>query len=527
VIPRELISDRTDVDRPVDLSVDLLAELQRRLGFAAYRPGQERLVRAVLEGRDALGILPTGGGKSVCFQLPAFLLPGMVLVLSPLISLMEDQMSRARKAGLRAELLTSSLPAAERGRVLGDASAGRVQLLLVSPERLHVPEFRSALPRLPVSLIAVDEAHCISQWGHDFRSAYLRIGEVRSQVPAPVLALTATATPRVRAEIEASLHLRNPVRVVGSFDRPNLSWWVQKARGHGEKLEALHRALRDREGATIVYASTRRSAEAVRKRLAERGLPALSYHAALSPRRRTEVQGLFLDSAAPVVVATNAFGMGIDRPDVRLVVHFQLPGSLEAYYQEAGRAGRDGSEARSLALHSPRDRGIHDRFVASVHPDPEILRRVYRHLSGTAGLHIPIHASVSSLRRAMGGGAGDEDVMAALRALDRCGTISLAEPRGGDGEDSKVLSHHIVLLGKAPDMDDLARLRRIARGQLEAVLSFALGRDCRRRTLLSYFGEKVGKGGCGGCDRCLGGVGRAIKERFRVGLGLFGRRTLQ
>jgi ATP-dependent DNA helicase RecQ len=510
------------VTAPASGEIDLSAELKRCLGFSEFRPGQERLVRAALARRDALGILPTGGGKSVCFQLPAFLLPGMVLVLSPLISLMEDQMGRARRGGLRAELLTSNLSATHREEVLREAATGRVQLLLVSPERLFVPGFRAALPRLPVSLLAVDEAHCVSQWGHDFRPSYLRIGEIRLQAPVPILALTATATPRVREEIEASLRLRNPVRVVGSFDRPNLTWWVQKARDHREKLQALHRSLRAREGATIVYASTRRSVEAVRRNLAALGIPALSYHAALSPSRRSEVQNRFLDSPAPVVVATNAFGMGIDRPDVRLVVHFQLPGSLEAYYQEAGRAGRDGADARCLALFSRQDRGIHDRFVALAHPNPAALIRVHRQLRRSVDPHEPVPAPLESLRKTLGGGAGEDEVLAALRVLERCGAVLLEEPgalgaHGTDGRPSL-----LTLLDANPDLAELRWFRRIARGQVEAVQAYVSGRGCRRRTLLGYFGEETEEADCGACDRCCGGGGRAFKKRLLSSSALFG-----
>jgi ATP-dependent DNA helicase RecQ len=476
-----------------------------------FRPGQEELVRAVLEGRDALGILPTGGGKSVCFQLPAFLLSGTVLVLSPLISLMEDQVMRARKAGLRAELLTSSLPARERERVLARAAAGRVQLLLVSPERLLRPRFQAALPRLPLALIAVDEAHCISQWGHDFRPSYLRIGEVRTRVSAPLMALTATATPRVRKEIEACLGLRGPVRVVGSFDRPNLVWRIQKTRGHGHKLAVLGRALRGREGATIVYASTRRTVEAVRRNLAARGIPALSYHAALSPVRRSQVQDRFLHTPAPVVVATNAFGMGIDRPDVRRVVHFHLPGSLEAYYQEAGRAGRDGEPARCLALFGPGDRTIHDRFVATAFPHVRVLRRILRHLRDAGKPGVPFPVPVGELRGFLGGGAGEDEVLAALKALGQCGALEVEERAEGPGGDQGMSSPQsptrapqaVILRAGTPDLAGLEALRRLARERVEAVQEYARGRGCRRDRLLGYFGEVPDFRGCGACDGCV------------------------
>ncbi len=510
--------------------------LRRHLGHPAFRPGQEDLIRAVLHGRDALGILPTGGGKSVCFQLPAFLLPGMVLVISPLISLMEDQVARARNAGLEAEVLNSALSEEDRSRVLARALAGEIQLLLVSPERLHVPGFSSALPSLPVSLLAVDEAHCISQWGHDFRPSYLRIGEARSRLSAPVLALTATATPRVREEIASRLRLRDPLRVVGSFDRPNLTWEVEEVSGHGQKMRAIRSLLRGREGANIIYASTRKAVEAVRRDLASRGLPALAYHAGLSPEYRTEVQDQFLHTAAPVVSATNAFGMGIDRSDVRMVVHYQLSGSLEAYYQEAGRAGRDGAPARCVALFDPRDRSIHDRFVALSHPREDDLRRLHRHLRTRYPLHDTVEVPQRDLERALGP-AGRERVLPGLRALARCGALSLEDPetpapgpvraggpgdarrspgrqRSGEGFGSEVLA--LCLHAPSPDLGTLRELRVIARGQVESVVDYARGRKCRRRMLLGYFGEHVSEPYCHACDRCRLSLGLRVRSAARL-----------
>jgi ATP-dependent DNA helicase RecQ len=522
---------------------DLTAALRRHLGHRAFRPGQEELIRAVLQGRDALGILPTGGGKSVCFQLPAFLLQGMVLVVSPLISLMEDQVARARGAGLGAEVLNSALPEGERRAVLARALGGEVCLLLVSPERLHVPAFRSALPSLPVSLLAIDEAHCISQWGHDFRPWYLRIGDVRPLLPVPVLALTATATPRVRQEMEARLLLRDPVRVLGSFDRPNLTWEVAEARGHTEKMRAIRSLLlRAREGATIIYASTRKGVEAVRRDLASRGLPALAYHAGLSPPRRTEVQEEFLHGPAPVVSATNAFGMGIDRADVRMVIHYQLPGSLEAYYQEAGRAGRDGAPARCVALFDPRDRTIHDRFVSLSHPGEAELRRVHGHLRSRIPLHERVAMQIQDLERGLGPSLR-ERVLPCLRALARCGALALEEaeerdhhgldrpgragggrgPGRGDGPPGSG-SVIVTLLRTHPDLQALSELRAVARGQVESVVAYAGGRRCRRRMILGYFGEDVPGRDCGGCDRCR--ARGSLEARFLGGWGVRLQRAL-
>lgn len=489
-------------------SFDLTAELQRTLGHPGFRPGQEALVRAALQGRDALGILPTGGGKSVCFQLPAFLLPGIVLVVSPLISLMEDQVGRARRDGLRADFLSSATPSDERGGVLERAMRGDTDLLLVAPERFLVPGFRQLLPRLPVSLLAVDEAHCISHWGHDFRPAYLRIGEVRQHLPVPVLALTATATPRVREEMEASLFLRSPERVLGSFDRPNLGWEVIPAAGHWEKIRRLRGSMRKREGATIIYASTRRSVEAVRSALASTGLPALAYHAGLTPGRRTEVQERFLGDPAPVVVATNAFGMGIDRPDVRLVLHYQLSGSLEAYYQEAGRAGRDGGFARCAALHGPRDTHVHAAFLSMSHPPDELLRKLLwwlrKNLSPGTSAPVPLR----QLRAAAGRKGGEEGVMAGLQALERVGAVAITEGA-------------ITLLDPSPDLSPLTLLRQAAQAQFAAVDRYAKGGRCRRRIILEYFGEDGSEERCGRCDWCSREPRTGLFEGIRRGWTLF------
>ena len=327
--------------------MDPRAVLQRHFGYASFRPGQEALVRAVLSGQDALGILPTGGGKSVCYQVPAHLLPGLTIVVSPLISLMSDQVQRAKAGGLAAALLNSTQPSEERARVLEAARSGALRFLLLAPERLETEDFRAALRGLRVSLVAVDEAHCISEWGHDFRPSYLRIGALRDYVRAPVLALTATATPRVREEIVRCLRLQQPVRVVGSFDRPNLSWHLVRVRGDVERSAALTSLVRSARAPVVVYAATRRVVEAIRDRLAAHGLPAEAYHAGLDAEERARVQAAFMCGERRIVVATNAFGMGVDKADVRLVVHWQLPGNARSLLSR-GRARREGWGSRPL-----------------------------------------------------------------------------------------------------------------------------------------------------------------------------------
>ncbi|MBT8396456.1 MAG: RecQ family ATP-dependent DNA helicase [Gemmatimonadetes bacterium] len=486
---------------------DLPSALRALLGHAAFRPGQERLIRAVIGGRDALGVLPTGAGKTVCFQLPAHLLPGTVLVVSPLVSLMADQVGRARAVGLRAEALTAEVSVRQRRRIMSEAEKGILQLLFVSPERLHLPRFSAALPKIPISLIAVDEAHCISQWGHDFRPPYLRIGELRPRIRAPLLALTATATGRVREEIESRLALQRPVRVVGSFDRPNLHWEVRLAAGHRGKMTKIRSVLRHRAGATIVYAATRRAVEAVRKELAARGLPAAPYHAGLPIRVRSAVQEGFLNDPMPLVVATNAFGMGIDRPDVRIVLHYQLPGSLEAYYQEAGRAGRDGREARCVAYFDGKDRGVHDRFAKLSAPAPETLRKLHRNLLRKYGVGVEFWISVAELRRATGGTSGSQGGLAVLRGLCRSGAL-VAEgvddggvPGPGPPGD-QAIGFTMVLRSKKLDLRGYERQRLVHQAQIRAVQEYAKGRGCRREALLRYFGDPGPRQPCRRCDRC-------------------------
>ena len=401
------------------------AALRQHFGFSDFRPGQERAVAAVAAKRDTLVVLPTGGGKSLCYQVPALLLPGVTLVVSPLISLMKDQVDALEARGLPAAFINSTLTSSEVSDRLARAERGKLKMLYVAPERFDFGSAAERLKSIGVSLLAVDEAHCISEWGHDFRPSYLRVGQVRERLGnPPTIALTATATPEVRRDIVRQLGLEKPEVVITGFDRRNLRYHVIRTRTDRDKDESLIRALREHGGQAVVYASTRRAVERVTLMLRRARISAIAYHAGLDDDHRHDVQEAFMREDARAIVATNAFGMGIDKPNVRLVVHYAMPGTLEAYYQEAGRAGRDGLTSDCVLLHAFQDRFTHEYFIKSAYPERALVERVYAVLQRAADRHGLAPLTPAAIAVRSDGGVKEREAESALRLLTQAKAIA-------------------------------------------------------------------------------------------------------
>ena len=443
---------------------------------------------AVLSGRDTVVVLPTGGGKSLCFQVPALVLPGLTVVVSPLISLMKDQVDALTARGLPAAFINSTLTAAQVSDRLARVDRGEIKLLYVAPERFDFGRTAERLRKAGVSLLAIDEAHCISQWGHDFRPSYLRVRKVREALGTPTtIALTATATPEVRRDIVRQLGLENPETIITGFDRPNLHYYVISTKNESEKEIRLVDILRRHEGLAVVYASTRRAVDELTNVLDRARIPAAGYHAGLDDGRRHAVQEAFMTERIRAIVATNAFGMGIDKPNVRLVIHYAMPGTLEAYYQEAGRAGRDGLHSDVFLLHSFPDRFTHEFFIKGSYPERSVVEQVYEALVKNSDAQGFVADEPEDLARSVRPKVNAREVEGALKILTRAGAVM-----SSNGELERV---RIRLLA-TPE-----RIKREITGEANPELGLlralwrAVGQNLRRGAVIDLNGLPPGIGG--------------------------------
>jgi len=481
--------------------------LRTVFGFEELRPGQADVIADVLEGVPVVAVMPTGAGKSLCYQLPAVVLAEhrqITLVVSPLIALMKDQVDVLRRRGVAAAQLTSAASSEEQWQTLADLRGGAIDILYVAPERFRSGRFMDALLEVKdrVGLIAVDEAHCISEWGHDFRPDYRRLGEViRTLAPPRVVALTATATPEVRTDILAQLGLEGASLYVRGFARPSLRLGVAQSGGLKDKCRRITELVRACEGLTLVYAATRKNAEAYAAHLGEEGVRVRVYHAGLGDEERSLAQDEFMADRVDAIVATNAFGMGVDKSDIRLVIHADLPRSPEAYYQEAGRGGRDGNGADCILLFNHADVKLQEFLIDASNPAPELLRETWRAIREQPIVDGDLEDLRTHLGSAMGVGGPPSRaaVENAVRLLARTGYLQGAER----------LFAVKPAPGEYPELDPQGLVRRAEaeHRKLSCMVEYSYALGCRQRFLLAYFGDEAAREGewsCGSCDICTG-----------------------
>jgi ATP-dependent DNA helicase RecQ len=481
--------------------MDSQQALEHYFGFREFREPQGEVISEILSGNDLFVVMPTGGGKSLCYQLPAILMDGVTMVVSPLVALMKDQVDALVSRGISATLINSTISGPEQQDRIRRMLAGEYRIVYIAPERFRSRSFLHALGQVTIALFAIDEAHCMSQWGHDFRPDYFRLGKVLDELGRPqVAAFTATATPEVRTDIVERLGLQTPKIFVAGFARPNLRFIVTETEGEFQKYERL-RELISRHRTGIVYCATRKRVDQVSDNLESWGVKVVRYHGGIDDDAREAAQNRFSQNDCDVVVATNAFGMGIDRADLRFVAHFEMPGSLEAYYQEAGRAGRDGEPAECELLFNYADTRVQEFFIEGNNPSLELIRRTHLLLRNLANEATEVAVPIKDLAARLDYENNEMAVRSALTILDRHGIIDRYDIAGRRVRGIKLLQPGLRASELPIDTGALREKEKRDRAKLKAMIAYAYGRECRQKMILRYFGDPE-LANCGACDQC-------------------------
>jgi len=479
--------------------------LKQYFGFDDFRLGQGEIVDEILNGRDGLVVMPTGGGKSLCYQLPALCIEGVTLVISPLIALMKDQVDALKERNIPSAYINSTVPYEEQRQILDQVVNQEIKLLYIAPERFKLESFQNTLRKINVQMVAIDEAHCLSQWGHDFRPDYMRLGRALEIMGQPqCVAFTATATPTVRRDILQVLKLRDPFEIIRGFSRDNLTLNVEQTEKKADKVNRLEAIVNEYQKG-IIYCSTRSRVEEVAELVHALGMKVVAYHGGMSDQDRTKIQNDFISKKADIVVATNAFGMGIDRSDVRFVIHWEIPGSVEAYYQEAGRAGRDGAPSWCELFFNYADTRTQEFFIAGNNPPAALIRQTYQTLLNHANDNNEIDLTIKQITEHTGE-KNSMSVGSALTHLLKLNVIERFDLTGSRAKGTRLLQPQLRSNKLEVDEQKLKDKEERDREKLRAMVEFCYSETCREAWILEYFGSEPNQ--CGRCDACRNKNGR-------------------